>query len=240
MAGLAPSTRCAPRLRPGARAGSRRGRRRPGGRSARQRLHRPADGRAAAAECLACHSDPNLRITLPDGEMLSLYVSAGALRSSVHGQLGIECQSCHTNITTYPHPAESVTTRRELLTLLLRGLPEMPSGQLQPDAGQHARPGGRRRESEAPICTDCHGAHDVRAPDQPRAAHLANLRAVPHRHLRRVLQERPRQCADAAEQPGRAGVHRLPRRPQHPRPAHRHSSGSKPRSCAPAATPTAS
>jgi len=54
--------------------------------------------------CLSCHSDPNKSITLPSGELLSVYIDASALHQGVHSQTGIECEACHTNITTYPHP----------------------------------------------------------------------------------------------------------------------------------------
>src|SRR5512135_419727 len=57
--------------------------------------------------CLSCHSKPDLKMTLPSGEDVSLYVDPSQLATSVHSPNGIECEACHTNITTYPHPAIS-------------------------------------------------------------------------------------------------------------------------------------
>src|SRR5512137_1465859 len=64
--------------------------------------------------CLSCHGNPDLKMTLPSGEELSLYISADHLKSSVHSPAGIECEACHTNIKTFPHPAITYQTRREL------------------------------------------------------------------------------------------------------------------------------
>ena len=44
-------------------------------------------------------------MTLPSGEKLSLYISPDMLSTSVHSPAGIECEACHTDIKTYPHPA---------------------------------------------------------------------------------------------------------------------------------------
>jgi hypothetical protein len=34
--------------------------------------------------CLSCHGNPDLKMTLPDGEEVSLYISSDDLQSSVH------------------------------------------------------------------------------------------------------------------------------------------------------------
>ena len=57
--------------------------------------------------CLSCHSKPDLKLTLPSGEELSLYISPDHLAASVHSAAGIECEACHTDIKTYPHPASA-------------------------------------------------------------------------------------------------------------------------------------
>ena len=64
--------------------------------------------------CLNCHNDPNLSITLPSGEFVSLYINADIIHQSLHTKAGIECEACHTNITTYPHPGISFQTNRDL------------------------------------------------------------------------------------------------------------------------------
>src|SRR5512138_3532520 len=64
--------------------------------------------------CLSCHGNENLSMTLPSGEVLSLYVSQDKLDHSVHSTKGIECEACHNDITTYPHPEIQYQSKREL------------------------------------------------------------------------------------------------------------------------------
>lgn len=119
--------------------------------------------------CLSCHGDENLNITLPNGEKLSLFVSQDVLNHSVHSPLGIECEACHTGITTYPHPAQSFQTRRELSRSYYLSCQKCHSSnyaKAQDSMHAQAATGGNL---EAAICTDCHGAHDVKKPDEPRS-----------------------------------------------------------------------
>ena len=46
--------------------------------------------------CLSCHGNPDLKMTLPSGEEVSLYISTDDLKNSVHSPVGIECEACHT------------------------------------------------------------------------------------------------------------------------------------------------
>ena len=53
-------------------------------------------------------------MTLPNGDVLSLYISQDALDHSVHSSKGIECEACHNDITEYPHPELKYQSPREL------------------------------------------------------------------------------------------------------------------------------
>jgi hypothetical protein len=64
--------------------------------------------------CLSCHGDTDLSMTLPSGEVLSLYISQDNLDHSVHSSKGIECEACHNDITTFPHPELKYQSAREL------------------------------------------------------------------------------------------------------------------------------
>ena len=121
------------------------------------------------AYCLSCHSKPELNIILPDGEKLSLYISKAMLSTSVHSATGIECEACHTNIKTYPHPKINYQTARELSRSYYESCKKCHARnyELTQDS-MHAQVAAQGNLN-APICTDCHGAHDVRAPDEPRA-----------------------------------------------------------------------
>src|SRR3990172_10938996 len=65
-------------------------------------------------ECLSCHGDPELAMTLPSGERLSLFISPEVFEVSVHTPLGIGCRSCPSEILGYPHPDLDYGTHREL------------------------------------------------------------------------------------------------------------------------------
>jgi predicted CXXCH cytochrome family protein len=118
--------------------------------------------------CLSCHNDPSLSVNLPSGETLSLYVSPEMISNSVHSPQGIECEACHTNIKTFPHPAQDYSSKRELSRAYYLSCQKCHSANYEKTLdsmhGQVAEAGNQ----EAPICTDCHGAHDVKDPTQPR------------------------------------------------------------------------
>jgi len=119
--------------------------------------------------CLSCHGKPDLQMTLPSGEKLSLYVSPEHLKSSVHSAAGIECEACHTNITTYPHPAIDFQTRRELSRSYYQACQKCHSANYEKAQDSMHAQAAAAGNLNAAICTDCHGAHDVQPPDQPRA-----------------------------------------------------------------------
>lgn len=122
----------------------------------------------AVLECLACHEDPDLTMVLGDGTELSLHVPIDTFLGSVHGTT-LVCADCHVAYDT-DHPWESDyadhrnyvlqayelckschfdTYTRSLESVhyeLFRDLPEV-----------------------APVCTDCHGAHDTQDPREKQA-----------------------------------------------------------------------
>ncbi len=123
-------------------------------------------GQGDNTSCIGCHSNPGLSTTLASGEVLPLTVDPATYAASVHGSL--TCVSCHTNISGYPHPTLTAGDRRsfqlERYTQCKTCHPQEYQATLD---SNHARAlaGGDR---QAAICTDCHGAHDITPPDQPR------------------------------------------------------------------------
>ena len=118
--------------------------------------------------CLSCHENPQLQVELPDGEKLPLYIKDEIFSKSIHGVNGIECQACHTSIQTYPHPKITYTSRRELSRAYYQACQKChPANYEKAQDSIHAEIAAAGK-LQAPICTDCHGAHDVRAPNQPR------------------------------------------------------------------------
>jgi predicted CXXCH cytochrome family protein len=121
------------------------------------------------AYCLGCHSEPSLSLTLPSGEVLSMYIDPLELAGSVHSPQGIECEACHTEITTYPHPALPYQDARSLSRAYFQTCqkchPDIYTQTMDSMHFQAAEAGNLA----APICTDCHGVHDIGDPDEPRA-----------------------------------------------------------------------
>ncbi|GAB4461516.1 MAG: hypothetical protein Kow0070_19190 [Anaerolineales bacterium] len=119
--------------------------------------------------CLSCHGDSNLSVTLPSGETLSLYISQDNLDHSVHSAVGIECEACHTDIKEYPHPELKYQTARELSRAYYQTCEKCHSvNYKKAQDSMHAK-AAEAGNLDAPICTDCHGAHDIRPPDEPRS-----------------------------------------------------------------------
>jgi nitrate/TMAO reductase-like tetraheme cytochrome c subunit len=118
--------------------------------------------------CLSCHGNQDLQMTLPSGEVLSLYVSPDKLMASIHSPLGIECKACHTDINSYPHPEDTYQTRRDLSRGYYLSCKKCHSTIYEKaQDSMHAEVAAEH--PEAPVCTDCHGSHYVQPAGEPRA-----------------------------------------------------------------------
>jgi len=131
-----------------------------------------AQVRKQNAKCLGCHADmdPDTDVLeLDDGSELAVLVDEDAWQESIHGDR-LACTDCHRDHGKYPHAdveaadarayqiaaaASCTTCHYAYYTRALDGI----HYQLLAE--------GRR---EAPTCVDCHGAHSVKVPGQPRTA----------------------------------------------------------------------
>ncbi|MFQ5873676.1 MAG: cytochrome c3 family protein [Dehalococcoidia bacterium] len=121
----------------------------------------------ADKDCLACHGNPDLSLTLPSGEVLSLYVDEEAYAASVHGR-ELLCTACHHDFIPGAHPAVRAYDLRDFSLEAYTACKQCHSHEYERTLDSiHAlaQAGGVR---EAAVCTDCHGAHAVADPDQPR------------------------------------------------------------------------
>ncbi len=119
--------------------------------------------------CLACHSNKELSYKLPSGETLSLYTNEANFNASVHGKQGQRCTACHTNISGYPHPPLFAKDLRDFqlqMYTLCRQCHEKNYQATLDSIHSKQLAGGNRN---APVCTDCHTAHYVTPPDEPRS-----------------------------------------------------------------------
>jgi predicted CXXCH cytochrome family protein len=130
----------------------------------------PASQKSGDEECLGCHEDSTDTVRFEDGSKLAVGVSRKALESSVHYRK-VECVDCHKDAAGgYPHPQRKYKSRRAYAIAryevckrchfanYTRTLESVHFRQLS------------QGNMTAPLCTDCHGTHDVKKPGQPRRA----------------------------------------------------------------------
>jgi len=111
------------------------------------------------AVCLGCHDDPNLRKTLGDGRVISLYVDGKMFAGTVHA--GRTCTDCHTDIEQIPHrhQIQKVNCGRCHYVDEIQGakMPRKPTHYKESVHGRHLPAGS----TDVPVCTDCHGEHSI-------------------------------------------------------------------------------
>lgn len=109
-------------------------------------------GEVSDAECLTCHARPDITM-VRDGKTVSLAVDTLEMHDSKHRN--ITCAQCHTG--TSPHldrPCATVITTVDCS--ICHG--EVVETYATSIHGQLAD----RGDPQAPICTDCHGDHNIR------------------------------------------------------------------------------
>lgn len=122
--------------------------------------------------CLACHSQPGQSLTFPNGDEVSVIIDGAALHDSVHGAENewdeLECTDCHEGYS-FPHePITAVSYRQYSLNQnnLCQRCHEVPFAKALNSVHSRALQEGNL---DAALCTDCHSAHDMPVPDEPRS-----------------------------------------------------------------------
>lgn len=115
--------------------------------------------------CLVCHNQPWKSITFEDGSIQNLYVDPDTVAASVHGADSstgtLGCVDCH-GADAFPHNQPTPTDGREYTlgsVTICATCHEDAVQDLEMGLHEEAIRAGNR---EAAVCTDCHGAHDVR------------------------------------------------------------------------------
>jgi predicted CXXCH cytochrome family protein len=123
---------------------------------------------AEQEDCLGCHSDPDQTFDLPSGEKLSLYVNQEAFAASVHGQ-SLRCTECHTDKTSDHATGElKFKSRREVTVAYYEQCKGCHFANYTKTLdGVHFAVLAKGNQKAA-LCVDCHGAHDIMRPGQPR------------------------------------------------------------------------
>jgi predicted CXXCH cytochrome family protein len=124
----------------------------------------------AVEYCLLCHADGGLTLELEDGDEMSLDVEPEALAASVHGR-ELVCTDCHEDYDDDDaHPSgASFESRR---AYVLRSYEVCRTCHFETYTRTlesiHFTLLAAGRE-EAPVCTDCHGAHSIADPHRKEA-----------------------------------------------------------------------
>ncbi|HSG01881.1 MAG TPA: cytochrome c3 family protein [Vicinamibacterales bacterium] len=122
----------------------------------------------AVAYCLMCHEDDTLTLTLDDGAPMSLFVDVRDFLASVHGPQLI-CTDCHAKYDEDHPSGRTFASRRAYVAGAYTTCKEC-----------HFDTYTRTLESvhyelmklgveAAPVCTDCHGSHNIQNPHAKRA-----------------------------------------------------------------------
>ncbi len=120
-------------------------------------------GNAAPVQrCEICHAKPDFKKVLENNQIQSLYVPPDSIAHSVHRLR--ECTDCHRDVTEIPHKKDLQRvdcTQCHYIGNLV-GAPETEKYEQYRESvhGQAALAGN----SKAPLCADCHGAHNVQVP----------------------------------------------------------------------------
>src|SRR5512136_652616 len=123
---------------------------------------------AEQEDCLGCHTDPSETFTLASGEKLPLSIDQEAFARSVHGE-NLRCTDCHADKTSDHASGEiKFKTRRDVT----RAYYEQCKGchfanYTKTLDGVHYAVMAKGNPKAA-LCVDCHGAHDISRPGQPR------------------------------------------------------------------------
>ncbi len=197
---------------------------------------RPAPARGPSGISSGCGQLP--RVPRPPRAGAVVPQRRHALHHSRSESLGgVGPRRCRPRLQRLPHGARRVSARGDQRRRLprvrrradrsVRDLPRGPGQEVRGrcplrDAAGGQPQGGRLHGLPRPArgkTPHRPGAGDApaRGPDR-RATHVC---ALPRGDIRAVPGERPRGCASRRRQPRRSDVHRLPRGPPDPRPAHR-------------------
>lgn len=116
--------------------------------------------------CLGCHDGETSGISLanpvlPSGEVLDISVHRDSYKFSVHGRLDMSCVLCHTNISEYPHAPIEAQNLREYAVANYAACATCHDAQYTATHDNVHGTALLNGNNEAPVCTDCHGAHNV-------------------------------------------------------------------------------
>lgn len=114
-------------------------------------------------KCLSCHSQEGLKKNLGKGDTFPLHVQGDEFAKSVHGELG--CAACHADVDPKKHPGagKKIASAREYTVAKVEVCSQCHEDKAKLFDGSIHATTLRQGNLYAPVCTDCHGSHGVRA-----------------------------------------------------------------------------
>lgn len=117
--------------------------------------------------CLICHERDEMTLTFENGDKVSLHVDPDVYNNSVHGgKLG--CTDCHSSIPGYPHPKTNNASLRDYVTAQYEICKRCHFANYTKTLDSVHFQVMSNGDKNAPVCTDCHSAHAVVQPNEPR------------------------------------------------------------------------
>ena len=118
-------------------------------------------------ECLDCHEDPDAVAELEDGTEMSLHVDAEEFAASIHGA-DLLCTDCHQGYDD-DHPFDGpFESRRSYVHTHYEVCKECHFDTYNKSLESVHYELLKASVEEAPVCTDCHGAHNVGNPHEKK------------------------------------------------------------------------
>lgn len=139
--------------------------------------HADAPPPTADGDCKTCHSLLEGTLTLASGDELPLNVHADEILNSVHGDREIQgvaypalqCTDCHDmEHYTFPHPPVESESAREFTIAHEAVCADCHEGIFELNHTSVHAIALAEGNLDAASCVDCHGAHNIQPPDEPR------------------------------------------------------------------------
>lgn len=111
-------------------------------------------------KCFECHSH-DFALDFPSGESVSVHVDKEAYDSSVHGQKGFACTTCHVGNYEYPHPIQTEVNYRDFALKLYPVCTQCHEEQLEEIENNPHMVSLAAGNPRVAVCTDCHGKHNI-------------------------------------------------------------------------------
>ncbi len=110
-----------------------------------------------AGACMACHASKDLVISFKNAEKMSVFVSSTDFIKTVHSALS--CTDCHQNVSLESHPGRVPESRSAFAKEASGACRDCHADSQLKAKANHAY---MAEKADAPLCAECHGAHNVR------------------------------------------------------------------------------